>query len=508
MDGSSHETDPEALLARLLEAVPGGVVHVGPDGGVRRANPAARAFLGYSYDELTRRYTQDFAGDTWFEDGSRCGHGDYPVAITLTTGQPAGPTTIGVRQPDGEVRWAVFRSVPVEGGGAVVTFLDITERRAAEIRLRTSDRLASLGRLAAGVAHEINNPLTWVMLNLDRALDESEPADAIQRALEGLKRVASIVRDLGAVARVDDTEPMPFDVHPAIEQALAVAQAEVQHRAELIFRRGVDVPLAFGHASRAVQIVLNLLLNAAQAIPPGNRQGNRILVETRGLGRQVCVLVRDTGVGMAPSIVERAFDPFFTTKAPGEGTGLGLAISHALASAMQGSIELESAQGQGTTVRFVLPAADGVAPMAPPVDPPVDGPPPARVLVCDDEPEITHILVWALAPHVVEVASSGREARERLANGSYDLLICDLMMPEITGMTLHADLMERWPDLAGRTLFVTGGAYTDEARTFLERPDVRSIRKPFRVAEIRRIVADMLDISEPTPRSPAGARRP
>lgn len=498
----TDETDPEALLTRLFEAVPGGVVYVGSDGAVRRANPAALAFLGLSFDALTRRYTHDFVGDTWLEDGTRCGHEHYPVAITLATGRPAGPTTIGVRQPDGELRWAVFRSVPVEGGGAIVTLLDITERRLAERRLRVSDRLASLGRLAAGVAHEINNPLTWVTLNLERALEEDAPREAIERALEGVDRVASIVRDLGAFARVDDADPEPFDVRVAVEHAVAIARAQIQVRAALDVRVA-DVPLAFGHASRAVQILLNLLLNAAQAIPAGQRDANRITIDASPGDGCVVIAVRDTGIGMEPQTLEHAFDPFFTTKMPGEGTGLGLAISHALASAMDGTLEIESAVGEGTVVRLTIPVASGPRRVDGPVTPPLDAPIRARVLVCDDEPEIAGILTWALAPHQVDAVASGREAIERLAQGAYDAVVCDLMMPEVTGMALHAHLVEHHPELVDRALFITGGAYTEEARAFLDRAGIRCLRKPFRVADVRRVLHEMLEVPVSGPRAPS-----
>ncbi|MEZ4320524.1 MAG: ATP-binding protein [Myxococcota bacterium] len=495
----ASDIDPEELIRRLVEAVPGGVVHVDPAGAVLRANPAGTAFLGFSYDELTQRYTQDFDGDTWFEDGRPCGPEHYPVTQTLTTGLPSGPTTIGVRQPSGEIRWAVFRAVPVEGGGAVVTFLDITERRVAERRLRISDRLASLGRLAAGVAHEVNNPLTWVMLNLERALEEEAPRESIGRALSGLERVASIVRDLGAFARVDDAEPEPFDVHDAIEHAAAIARAQIQHRAVLEIAPD-PVPRAYGLASRTVQIVLNLLLNAAQAIEPGQRTRNRIAVRTfvepgthaRDAG-QVVIEVEDTGVGMHPTVLEHAIDPFFTTKEPGEGTGLGLAISHALAAAMQGSLELSSVPGEGTRVRLRLPvAADpSVAPAPEPAR--RSSPERARILVCDDEPEILSILVWALRPHDVEVVGSGREALARLETEDFAAVVCDLMMPEVTGMAVYEHLQRVRPELAERMLFVTGGAYTEAARAFVDRSDITCIMKPFRVTEVREQVDRILE---------------
>ena len=483
--------EAEAVLDRMIEAVPGGVVYVGTDGAVLRANLAATTFLGLSYDVLTERFTQDFAGETWLEDGRRCDVGDYPVTQALVNRVPAGPTTIGVQQPSGEVRWAVFRAVPVDHGGAVVTFLDITERMSTERRLRTSDRLASLGRLAAGVAHEVNNPLTWVMLNLERALHDN-PGDAfIPTALDGLERVAAIVRDLGALSRVDNPEPKPFDIHSAIEQAVSISTPESRHRAVVAVRPGPDVPPAMGIESRAVQVVLNLLLNAVQSIKPGHRGENRVVVSTSAANDHVVVEVEDTGEGMDPHVLEHALDPFFTTKDPGAGTGLGLAISHSLVRAMGGELTLESIVDVGTRARFSLPAATTPVVVPAPAEAPTELKP-LQILVVDDEPEIGQMLAWALRPNEVTLLRNGCEALAHLQAHHSDVVICDLMMPEVTGMALHAKLAETHPHLLPRILFVTGGAFTNEARDFLNRPEVRYLSKPFRVNQVREAVAALL----------------
>ncbi len=312
----------DQILRRVLETVPSGIVHVGPIGDIRLANETAQAFLGLGFDELTSRFTVDFAGETFFEDGRPCPVEDYPVSRCLMTGEPQPRTTIGVRQRSGEVRWAIFTAMPVDlvdGRGAVVTFVDITDRREAEEerealsrRVAQAERMASLGTLAAGLAHEINNPLTYLLGNLELALLPLDADDGLrpklQQAREGGSRIARIVRDIGAFARRDSARIAPFDVGAALAEAVRLTAAQVGQRARL----ELDAPpgcAAIGQEWRAVQVFVNLLSNAALACDDGDDHHIR-----------VSVTVADDGCGMSPDAVSRAFVPFFTTRAVGGGS--------------------------------------------------------------------------------------------------------------------------------------------------------------------------------------------
>jgi CheY-like chemotaxis protein len=289
---------------------------------------------------------------------------------------------------------------------------------------------------------------------------------------------------------MDDEHRRPVDVRPLIDSCLNVAWGEIRRRAQLV-RDLEPVAAVLGDEGRLSQVFLNLILNAAQSIAGGRPEEHQVRVATRTLpdGR-VAIEVRDTGAGIAPDHLPRIFDPFFTTKGPGSGTGLGLSICHAVVTAMGGTIEVESVPGHGSTFRVLL------APIAPEVARhagfPTPPPPPrrARVLVVDDEPLVGTVLRRTLLEHDVTVVESGRAAIDRISSGErYDVVLSDLLMPEISGMDLYREVTASWPDLAGRFVFLTGGAFTPAAREFLESEKVEWVEKPFDVAALRAAVA-------------------
>ena len=378
------------------------------------------------------------------------------------------------------------------------------EQEATEMqaRLALADRMASVGTLAAGVAHELNNPLSFVMANLSflaggvSRLAASDPdlarelGDAIHEAREGGERMRGIIRDLKTFTRAGAEGSGPVELPRVLESCLGMAWGQIRHRARLV-RDLAEVPPVRGDEGKLAQVFLNLLVNAAQAIPAGAADENeiRITARTTPAGR-VSVEVRDTGRGIEPQSLRRIFDPFYTTKPVGEGTGLGLTICHNIVRALGGTIEVESTAGRGSTFRVLLPVAEG-SPAGPPAPP---EPPPAserrgRVLVVDDEPLVGMAVRRAIGgDHDVEVVTSARAALERLGAERFDAVVCDLLMPEMTGMDLLEAVSERFPEIAERMLFVTGGAFTPAARRFVEENRERCLEKPFEVAVLRRLV--------------------
>jgi two-component system, cell cycle sensor histidine kinase and response regulator CckA len=369
-----------------------------------------------------------------------------------------------------------------------------------EEQLRVTQKLASLGTLASGIAHEINNPLAYVTSNLAlarRCLDDARPGEkgstsatapeplreALSAAQEGCHRIAEIVRGLKIFSQADDERIGTVDLTRVCDASLAIAAHEIGQRARLV-RDYRTSPVVAANESRLVQVVLNLVVNAAQSIDQGTKVDNevRVIVDTDSDGR-ARLEVSDTGCGVSPEHLSRVFDPFFTTKSPGGGTGLGLSICHGIVTEVGGEIAVRSEVGTGSTFTVVLPAATRQDSLPAAEDPrplpPEPGPRPS-VLVVDDEALYARSLSLLLrASHEVTVASGGRRALELLADpGAFDVVLCDLMMAEMSGMDLH-ELIERdFPSMLPRLVFITGGATTERARAFLQRADVRYLEKP------------------------------
>jgi len=347
---------------RLIEHLPDGIV-VATDDRIAYVNRAAAALLGRECSDLIGRSPLELL------------HPEDVETVRARIDQPRRGDVAFVEP--GERRWVRSdgTSVVVEVIALPVTFAghpsilvvarDVSERKEMQARLMMSDRLAALGALAAGVAHEINNPLAYTVANLeflDRELRESGAAadllEVTAEARDGAERVRQIVKDLRVFSRPDDGQKKLVDVRAALESAVNIASHQVKMRATLL-KDYQEVPHVMAAAVRLGQVFLNLLVNAAQAIPEGNPNANQIRVVLRKEGDSVVVQVSDTGCGIPSPVRDRIFDPFFTTKPVGVGTGLGLSICHRIVAALGGDISVESEVGRGSTFRVRLPAGDG-----------------------------------------------------------------------------------------------------------------------------------------------------
>jgi signal transduction histidine kinase len=350
-----------------------------------------------------------------------------------------------------------------------------TERRRMQEQLLLSDRLSSLGLLAASVAHEINNPLASLMMDLNFALRSAQgttvPEDgmqALRNAVDCTGRIRDIVRDIKVFSRPDEQRVGPTDLHRVLDSSLRMAWNHIFHRARLTKDYG-ELPPVQGSEAELGQVFLNLVINAAQAIPEGHSDEHDIRVVTRleeaGFVR---VEIRDTGMGLSPELRDRIFEPFFTTKPAGVGTGLGLSICRRLITKMGGSIGVESELGRGSTFWIRLPAAQSAA------EPLKPGQAPATerglcVLIVDDEVAVGRALKRQMNKRYdVTVLTQAHQALELITSGRhFDAILCDLMMPEMSGPRFHGELTRLVPEQAVRVTFMTGGAFSDEARTFL-----------------------------------------
>jgi CheY-like chemotaxis protein/two-component sensor histidine kinase len=317
--------------------------------------------------------------------------------------------------------------------------------------------------------------------------------DPLRAASEGVERVRDLVRNLKVFSRGDDRRRL-VDLRLVIESTRRMAHNEIRHRAR-VARDFREVPPVRANEAELGQIFLNLIINAAQAIPDGRLDDHEIRLVTRtdAAGRAL-VEVRDTGAGIAPEHQGRIFDPFFTTKPVGVGTGLGLAICHRLVTAMGGEISVESEVGVGTVFRVVLPPSERVDEPQRRISRPLEALKRGHILVVDDEPFIGEAVRRLVAPlHEVTAVTSSEDALERIRAGArYDVILCDLMMPRMDGVELHREVGRVAPDLADRMLFITGGAFTPSVREFLDRMQSRTLEKPFDAKSLMRALQERL----------------
>jgi len=463
-------------------------------------NEAAVARYGYSREEFLRMTLRDIRPT---EDLATLNQAVERVRSGLRVSG-----TYRHRKRDGTVFPVdIFaHSTTFNGRPAIfIMAFDVTERRALETRLALSDRLATMGAMAAGVAHEINNPLTYVLGNVDYvigALRGQAPAElpgtapiveALEEAHRGTRRIHEIVADLQSLSRGADEPPRPVALRRAVEGALSMAAAQVRHRARVTCAWG-EAPPVLASEGKLGQVFLNLLINAAQALPIGAADQHEIRLTTWAEPGVAACAVEDTGSGIAPEHLPRIFDPFFTTKAPGEGTGLGLAICQGIVTSLGGTISVESLPARGTRFVVRLPATAEAE-----VALPAGGTQPGqsgrrRVLVVDDEVLIGRVVKRSLESHCdTAVETSARAALDRLRSGEqFDLVLCDMMMPEMSGVDFHAAVLAAAPAVAGRIAFITGGAFTAREQAFLQRPGVIWLEKPLDFAK----VAELLERSD------------
>ncbi|MCR9160214.1 MAG: response regulator [Nannocystaceae bacterium] len=502
----------EADFGRVIERSPLGVV-AERAGVIVYANAAAGRTFGTSPRALCGTAMVDLAQPEYRHVVAR------RSARFERTQVPPPAMEMDLRRVDGGV--CVVRCIPAtsavyQGQRALFTILeDITQQRQLQASLQQADRLASVGSMAAGVAHEINNPLAYAITNLElmqealqAAGDRVDPAlrkrlsQIIVDALDGSERVRRIVGDLKRFSRTEEDEPdRAVDVHGVLDVAVDISRSEIKHRACLV-RAFDEVPAIRGNEGRLTQVFVNLLVNAAHAITEDKEDGRIELSTTVGDEGTVDIVVRDNGEGIPSEIIDRIFDPFFTTKPQGMGTGLGLSICHGIVTKLGGRLAVQSKMGEGTEVTVSLPpdlqADSGVARKATRVH--SANTPAMRILVVDDEPLVCEGIKRALRAHEVTITSSGRDAVELCESAEFDLVLCDVMMPEVSGMDVYSRVRRERPEMTQRFVFMTGGAFTASARAFLESIDNEQIIKPFSLRELRSLVARRSESTSPLAR--------
>ena len=389
------------------------------------------------------------------------------------------------------------------GEGVVLVLRDISEERLMQGRLLQSERMASVGQLVSGVAHELNNPLTGVtgfaQLLLARDLDDQTRHD-VEIIYSEAERAAKIVENLLSFARRRKAQKGLADLNTLLQRVLELRSYDLRVKnIELELDLDPRLPRTMVDPDQIQQVFFNIITNAEHAMLSARGKG-KLKVRSRADQGYVRLSFSDDGIGISADNLRRVFDPFFTTKEGGQGTGLGLTISYGIIDDHGGRILVESRAGKGATFTVELPIVEG--PELPPPEREVEKRAPVeisrRVLVVDDEENILALLRDVLTSdgHRVDTAGNGEEALAFLAEHGYDLLITDIKMPGMSGQALYQRVKQMDSELASHTVFITGDTVSPETRTFLQRIDNPCLAKPFKVRDVREIVDRLLGSGE------------
>jgi PAS domain S-box-containing protein len=507
---STKLREREHWFSTTLRSIGDGVLAVDALGLITFVNAAAEAMLGAKSAALTGRALNDvvhFRADATGEAVPS------PVTLALRTGRIARlPRGTSLVTADERARPIDDTATPIlsETGstlGAVLIFKDVTERLRLEAQLADAARLAAVGTLAAGVAHEINNPLAAVLGNVSYALTSLGDICAQQPALSGLlddvvaalrdattgtERAATIVVELRESVRPTPGELRGVNVAEVAALAFRLMGSEVDGRARRVLRVPEDL-FVMADELRLSQVLVNLLANAVHATPEG-AVANEISIEAHAAGERVVIRVGDSGVGMSPDLQHRVFEPFFSTKEPGVGMGLGLSLVHGFVTSFGGTIALRSELGRGTTFEISLPAAPAES-AAPPGDTLTQPARRARVLVIDDEPMLLRSTKRMLgARHDVTTAAGGEQGIELIlgADPPFDVVVCDVTMPEVGGRAVRDRLMAIGSAMLPRLVFTSGGATNPDSEALLQ--EVPWLAKPFTSEQLESRIAAVLAV--------------
>jgi two-component system, NtrC family, sensor kinase len=461
---------------QTVDAITQAICIVDARGIVLRANRVFAELVTTPVTAIPGRPWLDLVLPAWAEVVGR--------AVTERT-----PSTAELRAGE---RSLLFTAIPLaEPVSAVLVFEDQSEKRRLQDQLIQSEKMSAIGQLIAGVAHDLNNPLASVIGFSDFLAESTEVPPHLAEPLEVIRqeaeRAATIVRNLLSFARSQEGERQVQSVWPILQSTLALLRNQMMaHHVEATLELEVDLPDIEINANQIKQVFVNLINNATQAIAGANRSG-RIWITAKRWLDGIAVSVADNGPGIPEEVIPRVFEPFFTTKQEGQGTGLGLSICQGIVKEHGGRITLDARPGAGVTFTVELPGAVQQPPPSPEVEPIADAKA-LKVLVVDDEPHILYYMRSTLESwgHTVEVASDGAYALERAIADPFDVIICDLRMPHLSGREMYQRLARQDPQAAKRIIFATGDTVRGDTLHFLESLDRPYLHKPFTLAELRR----------------------
>lgn len=503
----------ESELRGILDSVQSAIVLYSAAGSIRCSNARFAELLGLdlrelrkiqSFEELAELISPRFRSPEAFAAPWRSFAGG--------TGEP-GHDELEITRPSRRVIERFFRPVLDSEGRAIgwlERYSDVTGERQIQSKMLQTEKMAALGQLVSGIAHELNNPLTVIMgyaqLLLGKGLMPAQQSEA-EKVYQEAERARRIVKNLLYFARENRSERTRVDLNEIIERTLALRSYEL--RVEDIAVEcdlAPRLPATMADPYQMQQVILNLLVNAEQALLEGRGHGH-VWIRTRhvieGFGKNtrdhILLEVADDGPGIPPEIASRIFDPFFTSKPSGVGTGLGLSIVYGIVHQHGGEVAFDNQPGAGA--RFVVDLPVVEAPAEPRADSLVPAAErsiaaaPSRILAIEDEPTVAQLIVDVLRDdgHEVEAVLDGQEGLRRLSRNRYDLVICDLRMPHFDGQAVYESLRRAGGPLLEKILFVTGDVLAPQTREFLEPSGLPYLAKPFLVEELKLAVNGLLD---------------
>jgi signal transduction histidine kinase len=498
-------------FARLFEAVHEGV-YIGTLGlettSTIAANPHLKLIFGYASD-APERDVRPFDRDRFVDPQAR-----VALLERLTTDGSVNDYLLRLRRADSNPVWVELTAradAPAEDHSLRIEALvrDVSERKKLDDETRDiyhqllqAEKMAALGQTVSGVAHELNNPLatilSWAERLSQRTLDEP-----VRRGLETIlsesERAARIVRNLLTFARKRQTTRAMVDINQVVRETLALRAYEQRvTNITVIDALAAGLPNVFADGHQVQQVLLNLVINAEQAMLSANGRGGLVVRTWHDADHESVILeINDDGPGIPDDLQPKIFDPFFTTKEVGKGTGLGLTVAYAIVQEHGGRIRLESRPNIGTSFYVELPVTGTRLPPAPTArgqEGPVEAVAAASILVVEDEAQLASAVVDALrdAGYLVDHAPDGEKALNKVKAQAFDLVICDLKMPRVDGMAFYRMLSAAAPGLSERVIFVTGDVAGTDAEKFLEESGCRWLAKPFRLGDLLRAVRDGL----------------
>jgi signal transduction histidine kinase len=500
-----------AAFARLFEAVHEGVYigTIGPDAtSTIAANPHVKLMFGYS-SETSERDVRPFDRERFVDPQAR-----VALLERLTTDGAVANYLLRLRRADQAAVWVEVTGHadrPVDDGSVRIEALirDVSERKKLDDETRDlyhqllqAEKMAALGQTISGVAHELNNPLATIQ-NWAERLSERKLEPSVRRGIETIlsesERAARIVRSLLTFARKRQTTRAMVDVNQVVRETLALRAYEQRvTNIAVIVALATGLPQVFADGQQVQQVLLNLIINAEQAMLSANGRGVLVVRTWHDPHQESVILeINDDGPGIPDDLQPKIFDPFFTTKEVGQGTGLGLTVAYAIVQEHGGRIRLESRSSAGASFYVELPITGSKLLPVPTVragKTSADATAGASILVVEDEAALAAAVTDALrdADYVVERAADGEEALARVREQQFDLVICDLKMPRLDGQSFYRTLEEANPDLAHRVIFVTGDVAGTDAETFLKESGCRFLAKPFRLGDLLQAVRDGL----------------